>query len=74
MLEFINFLSKSGFLLDGSGFLGFGVRETKFDQPESVSGGEDPLPTAGVVRSVDVRLDLVGFFGWVGSSDGFGKP
>ena len=67
--EFGNFSLKSGFLLDGSGFLGFGVREMKFDQPESISSGEDPLPTAEVVGSVDVKLDPVGFFRWVGSSD-----
>ena len=67
-------MPESGFSLDSSGFLGFGGRETEIDLLELVFGGEDPLPTAGVVGSAGVRSDPVGFLGWVGSSNGFGQP
>lgn len=51
-----------------------GGRETETDLPESISGGEDPLLTAGVVESADVGSDLVDFFEWVKALDGFGQP
>lgn len=66
------FLLESGFLSDNLGFSGFGGREPETNPPESDSSGEDLPPTAGVVGSVDVGFDPVGFFGWVGSSNGFG--
>ena len=34
-----------------------------------VFGGKDLLLIAGVVKSDGVELDLVSFFGWVGSSE-----
>ena len=55
-----------GFLSDSSGFLGFGWRETETDLLELVFGGEDPLPTAGVVGLAGVGSDMVGFLGWGG--------
>jgi len=45
---------------------------TETNPMESVSDGEDQTPTAGVVGSVCVGSDPVSFFGWIGSSDGFG--
>lgn len=52
---------------DGFLFFGFQVRKTETDLPESVFGVEDPLLTVGVVRSVVVGQDLVGFLGEVWS-------
>ena len=72
--EIWKIFAKSGFLSDGSGFLGFGGRETETDLLESVSGGEDLPLTAGVVRLAGVGSDPVGFLGWVGSLNGFGQP
>lgn len=48
-------------------------RETKTDPLESISSGEVPPPTAGVVKSASIKSDLVGFFGWVESLNGFGQ-
>ena len=54
--------------------LGFEGREIEIDPQKSVSGGENPLPTVRVVGLTSVGSDLVGFFRWVESSDGFGHP
>ena len=54
--------------------LSFEGREIEIDPQKSVSGGENPLPTVGVVELTSVGSDLVDFFGWVESSDGFGHP
>ena len=54
--------------------LGFEGREIEIDPQKSVFCGENPLPTVGVVGLTSVGSDLVGFFRWVESSDGFGHP
>ena len=60
-----------GFLPIGLGFEG---RETKTDLLKSVFSEENLPPTAEVVRSTNVGSVPIGFFGWVGFSDGFGQP
>ena len=54
--------------------LGFEGREIEIDPQKSVSGGENPLPTVRVVGLTSVGSDMVGFFRWVESSNGFGHP
>ena len=55
-------------------FIRFWGRETKINPLELISSGEDLSPTARVVGLAGVRSDLVGFFGWIGFSAGFGQP
>ena len=54
--------------------LGFEGREIEIDPQKSVFCGENPLPTVGVVGLTSVGSDLVSFFRWVESLDGFGHP
>ena len=61
-----------GFSPVGSGSSFWG-RETETDPPESVSGGENPPPTAGVGRIGRFRIGSDWVFRWVGSLDMFGQ-
>jgi len=56
------------------GFFGFLGRETETDLPKSVSGGENPPPTAGVARVGWFHIGSGRVSGWVGSPDMFGQP
>ena len=84
----LGFLSpKFGFLSSESGFFaglwvfadrfrffGFLGREIETDPLESVFGGENPPPTAGVSRVGRFRIGFGRVSGWVGSPDMFGQP
>ena len=59
---------------DWFGFFEFWGRETEIDLLEWVSGGEGPPLITGVVGLAVVWLDPIGFFEWIGFSDGFGQP
>ena len=63
-----------GFSPIGSGFSGFWVRETETNPSESVSDGENPLPTAGVGRVSWFQISSGWVSEWVGSLDMFGQP
>ena len=63
-----------GFFAGRFEFSGFWGRETKTDPPESVSGGENLSPTAGVDQVNRFRIGFGWVFRWVRSPNMFGQP
>ena len=58
----------------GSGFFRILERKTEIDSPESVFGTNDPPPTGDLIGLAGFGSDLVGIFGWIGSSDWMDSP